>query len=85
MVSAWFDSQDQSGAKQIWQIDDAADCAGSLDLTCMKCYKRVSVAEHLHNLSPFSLHSMIKVPAEAWHATLYCIMPWQYLPRLGIC
>ena len=47
------DSQDQRGAEQILQINDAADCAGSLDLICMKCDKRVSVAEHLHNLSPF--------------------------------
>ena len=80
------DSQDhvERGAEQILQIDDAADCAGSLDLTCMKCDKRVSVAEHLHNLSPFSLHSMIEVSAEAWHATLYLITPWQYLPRLGM-
>ena len=78
------DSQDQRGAEQISQIDDAADCAGSLDLTCMKCDKRVSVAKHLHNLSPFSLHSMIEVSAEAWHATLYLITPWQYLPRLGM-
>ena len=41
-------SQDQRGAKQILQIDDAADRAGSLalDLTCMKCYSKVSVAEH---------------------------------------
>ena len=34
------DTQDQRGAKQILQIDEAADCAGSLlslDLTCMKC------------------------------------------------
>ena len=46
------DSQDHRGAEQIPQIDDAADCAGSLDLTCMKCNKRVSVIEHLHNLSP---------------------------------
>ena len=44
------DSQDQRGAYQILQIDDAADCAGRLDLTSMKCNKRVSVAEHLHNL-----------------------------------
>ena len=78
------DSQDQRGAEQISQIDDAADCAGSLDLTCMKCDKRVSVAKHLHNLSPFSLHSMIEVSAEAWHATLYLITPWQHLPRLGM-
>ena len=80
------DSQDhvERGAEQILQIDDAADCAGSLDLTCMKCDKRVSVAKHLHNLSPFSLHSMIEVSAEAWHATLYLITPWQHLPRLGI-
>ena len=56
-------SQDQRGAEQISQIDDAADCAGSLDLTCMKCDKIVSVAKHLHNLSPFSLHSMIEVSA----------------------
>ena len=79
-------AQDQCGAKQMSQIDDAADCAGSLDLTCMKCDKRVSVAEHLHNLSPFSLHSMIEVSAQAWNATLYPITPcqWQYLPRLGM-
>ena len=78
------DSQDhvERGAEQILQIDDAADCAGSLDLTCMKCDK-VSVAEHLYNLSPFSLHSMIEVSAEAWHAILYLITPWQYPPRLG--
>ena len=67
MVSAWFsvedDSQDQDGAEQILEINDAADCAGSLDLTCVKCDKRVSVAEHLHNLSPYSLHSMIDISA----------------------
>ena len=65
----------------------------------MKCDKRGSVAEHLHNLSPFSLHCMIEVlyilsrlgsiclglaSAEAWHATLYLVVPWQYLPRLGM-
>ena len=77
-------SQEQRGAKQISQIDDAADCVGSLDLTCMKCYKRVSVAQQLHKLSPFSLHSMIEVSTEAWHATLYLITPWQYLLRLDI-
>ena len=48
------DSQDQraerGSAEQISQVDDAADCAGCLDLTCMKCDKRVSVAEHLHNI-----------------------------------
>ena len=27
------DSQDQRGAEQILQIDDATDCTGSLDLT----------------------------------------------------
>ena len=74
------DSQDQRRAEQILQIDETADC--------MKCDKRVSVAEHLHNLSPCSLHttmhSMIKVSAEAWHATLYLVTPWQYLPRLGM-
>ena len=76
------DSQDQHRIQQILQIDDAADCAGSLELTCMKCQKRVS--QHLHNLSPFSLHSMIEVFAKALHATLYLITPWQYPPRLGI-
>ena len=54
------DSQDQRGAEQILQIDDAADFAGSLDLTCMNWDKGVSVAEHLHNVSPCSLHSMIE-------------------------
>ena len=81
------DSQDQRGTEQIMQIDDAADCAGSLlslDLACMKCDKRVSVAEHLHNLSPYSLHSMLKISAKAWHAILCLVTPWQYLPRLGM-
>ena len=66
-----FQDHMERGAKQILQIDDAADCAGSLDLSCMKCDKRVSLAEHLHNLSPNSLPSMIKVSAEAWHAFLF--------------
>ena len=58
------DSQDhvERGAEQILQIDDAADCAGSMDLSCMKCDKRVSVAD---NLYPYSLHSMIEVSAKA--------------------
>ena len=77
------DSEDhvERGAEQILQIDDAADCAGSMDLSCMKCDKRVSVAD---NLYPYSLHSMIEVSAEAWHAILYLITPWQYPPRLGM-
>ena len=62
-VEDYFQDQRGASAEQISQIDDAADCAGSLDLTCMKCDKRVSVAQHLHNLSPFSLHSMIEVSA----------------------
>ena len=62
------DSQDQveHNAEQILQIGNAADCTGSLHLTCMKCDKRVSVAEHLHYLRPYSLHIMIKVSTEAW-------------------
>ena len=70
-----------------------AQCTGSLDPldpTCVKCNKRVSVAEHLHNLSPClhnlspcSLHSMIAVSTEAWQAILYLNTPWQYQPRLG--
>ena len=79
------DSQDhvERGAEQILQIDDAADCAGSMDLSCMKCDKRVSVAD---NLYPYSLHSMIEVSAKAWHAILYLVTvtPWQYPPRLGM-
>ena len=81
-------SQDhvERDAEQILQMDDAADCSGSLDLSCMNCDKRVSVAEHLHNPSPYSLHRMIKVSVEAWHAILYLVtvMPWQYLQRLGM-
>ena len=50
----------------------------------MRCDKRVSVAEHLHNLSPFSLNSVIEISAKALHAILYLITPWQYPPRLGI-
>ena len=36
------------------------DSAGSLDPTCFKCDIRVSVAEHLHNLSSYSLHRSIR-------------------------
>ena len=79
------DSQDhvERGAEQILQIDDAADCAGSMDLSCMKCDKRVSVAD---NLYPYSLHSMIEVSAKTWHAILYpvTVPPWQYQQRLGM-
>ena len=39
--------------------------------TCVKFDIRVSVAEHLHNQSPYYLHSMIKVSPEALHAVLY--------------
>ena len=62
-VSAWFSSWRWFSrpewcladfANRPWRrFDDATDCARSLDLTCMKCDKRVSVVEHLHNLSPF--------------------------------
>ena len=27
---------------------------------------------------------MIEVSVEAWHAILYLVTPWQYLPRLGM-
>ena len=40
--------------------------------------------EYLHNLSIYSLHSMIAVSAEAWHDILYLVTPWQYSPRLGM-
>ena len=33
--------------------------------------------EYLHNLSIYSLHSMIAVSAEAWHAILYLVTPCQ--------
>ena len=84
------DSQDylERGAEQILQINDAADCAGSLDLSCMMSTNEFQSqpAEHFHNLSPLFLHSMIEVSAEAWHAILYLVTvtPWQYLPRLGV-
>ena len=42
-----------------------------MDLTCIKCDRRGSVTEHLHNLSPYSLHSMIEGSTKAWHAILY--------------
>ena len=69
MVAAWFSSRRQlsrpatvqRGAEKILQIDNTADCAGSLDPTCVKCNRRVSVAEHFYDLSPYSLHSMIEV------------------------
>ena len=48
------DLQDQRGAEKSLQIDDAVDCAGSLDPSCVKCEILVSVAEHLHILSPYS-------------------------------
>ena len=79
----------KTSAKQISQIDDrdTADCAESLDLTCMECDKRVSVAQHLQNLSPFSLYSMIEVSAKAWHASL-CLglastKAWHYINILS--
>ena len=46
-------------------IGDAVDCTGSLDPKCVKCDIRVSVAEHLHNPSPYSLHRMFAVSAGA--------------------
>ena len=81
-ASRWWlgfedDSQDQRGAKQILQIDDAVDCAGILDPTCVKCDIRVSVAEYLLNLSLYSLHIMIAVSAELG-MLFFPIMPWQY-------
>ena len=79
----WLDfedgCQDQRGANclalpsKFLQINDSVDCAGSLDLTCMKCdisLMRVSVAEPLHNPSPYSWNSTITVSAEAWHAII---------------
>ena len=55
------DSQGQRAAEQILKIWGAVDCAGSLDPTCVKCYIRVSVAEHLRNLSSYPLHSIILI------------------------
>ena len=77
------DSQDQRCAWQILWIDNAADCADSLDTPAWMRHNSVTW-EHLLNLSTFSLHSMIAVSAEAWHAILHLITPWQYPPRLGI-
>ena len=53
-------------AEQILQIDEAADCAGSMDLrvACIKCDKRVTVSV-ADNLYLYSLHSMIEVSAKA--------------------
>ena len=47
------DSQDhvERCAEQILQIDNAADCAGSMDLSCIKCEKRVLVTD---NVYPYS-------------------------------
>ena len=44
-------------------LNRIADCAGSLDLTCMKCDRRVSVAILI------SYHAL-SVSAEAWYAFL---------------
>ena len=71
--------QDQRGVEQILQIDDATDCAGSSDPTCVKCDGQCQS----QSIS-IILHSMINVSAEAWHAILYLITPLQYLPRLGL-
>ena len=46
----------------------------------MKRDIRLSVTEHIQNLSPYSLHNMIEVSAEAWHAILYLFKPLQYPP-----
>ena len=49
-------------------IDNAADHTGRLDLTCMKCDKRVSVAKHLLACYSISYHALaLVVSAEAWH------------------
>ena len=61
VVAAWFSSWRQlsrpatvqRGAEKILQIDNTADCAGSLDPTCVKCNRRVSVAEHFYDESLF--------------------------------
>ena len=61
VVAAWFSSRRQlsrpatvqRGAEKILQIDNTADCAGSLDPTCVKCNRRVSVAEHFYDESLF--------------------------------
>ena len=45
--------------------------------------QRVSVAEHLHNLYPYSLHRMIKVSSKSWHAILCLITSWQYSQGLA--
>ena len=42
------------------------------------------IQEHLHNLSMYSLYSMIAVSTMNWHSILYLITPWQYQQRLGI-
>ena len=48
--------------------------------------QKSSVAEHLHNLSPYFLRSMMEVSSEAWHAILdlVTVTPWQY-PRGLAC
>ena len=48
----------------------------------MKHYITVSITEYLHNLSPYSLHRIIAVSADTWHAILYLITLLQYQLRL---
>ena len=63
--------QDQHGVEQILQIDDATDCAGSLDPSCVKC--DIGQSQSISII----LHSMIEVSAEAWHAILHLVTPLQ--------
>ena len=89
------DFQDQRGPEQILQIDDAVDCAGSLDPSCVKCEIRVSVAEHRHNLCPYSLQMWsqylprLGIRSMSYHALAVCSklgILFYILSRLGsIC
>ena len=75
------DSQDhvERGAEQILQIDDAADCAGSMDLSCMKCDKGVQsqnithfcqkVDDCLHSAAAFTFWASMPESLEPCSAT----------------
>ena len=60
-----------------------------LGLASAKAWLVLDILSHLgsicQGLACYSIsYHALAVSAEAWHATLYLITPWQYLPRLGM-
>ena len=79
----WWDEQDRRRFGGLALTAGVSSCVSVLvDCPTLKVaynWRQNSVSrEHRHSLSTYSLHSMITVSAEAWHAVLYLITPWQY-------